>query len=393
MYTAAPFKYDFPSLSSGYDNQGRITEVRNTELLVTGHVDLDHEWRGGQWQAYLLATGLAARGHPTHVFTQPDTPLARRLRGSAVQVHELKYRGEWDVFAARRLAAMVRDAGVQLVATHASHSHGLCAVARHLGLEAPLVVHRRVDFAVAKNFLSRRKYATPEGFVAVSEAVKQYLIDGGVKPERIWVVLDGVPDHVPVPDAKTKLARETGLDADAPWVGDVASFVDHKGHVHLLNAWAKVMEQGVRAELVLVGDGELRPRLEAQIARLNLAHAHLVGWQDDVSAWLSSFDIFAMTSVTDGLCSAILDAMAARIPVVATAAGGIPEIVSHDKTGLLAPVGDANAIAAYIIEALRDRQKMSALADRAYEEVWRTHSADVMVEKTLAVYREIVSRS
>lgn len=368
--------------------------MASADPLITGHIDLDHEWRGGQRQVSLLATGLAEAGHPTIVFTRPGTPLAQRLSGTPVRVYPLRAWGEWDVFAARRLARVASRLGVQVLAAHASHAHGLAALAGLFGLRAPLVVHRRVDFRLKQNPFNRGKYAAAAGFIAISEAIRDLLIADGVPAEKISVISSGVPPHQSVTDAKRLLARETGLNPAAPWIGDVASFVDHKGHRHLLDAWAKVVAAGEQGELVLIGDGPLRADLEKRISALGIgARTHLVGWRNDIPAWLAALDVFAMTSVTEGLCSTILDAMAARLPVVATAAGGIPELVRHEETGLLAPVGNAERIAELLRRALHDRPGMSALAENAYEKIWRERSADRMVEKTLAVYRGLVAGS
>jgi glycosyltransferase involved in cell wall biosynthesis len=328
------------------------------------------------------------------VFTRPGTPLARALRGTAVRVHELRCGGEWDVWAARRLAQAVDEAGVQLLAAHASHAHGLAVLARWFGLHPPLVVHRRVDFPIHGGPLNRRKYAAPTAFIAISDAVKNCLTAAGVDERKIAVVSSGVPPHRPVANARAVLAARFGLPPDAPWVGDIAGLVDHKGHTHLLDAWARVVGDGVRAALVLVGDGPRRASLEAQIARLGIGGSvRLVGWQDDVAAWLSAFDVFVMTSVTEGLCTAVLDAMAARVPVVATSAGGIPELVVHGQTGWLAPVGDAAAIAAHLREVLRDKELARARAEHAFTDVWQRRSADAMVAQTLAVYRRVPGES
>jgi len=367
--------------------------MASADPFITGHVDLDHEWRGGQRQVTLLTTGLAEAGHPTVVFTRPGSPLAQHLADSPVRVYPLRAWGEWDLLAAGRLARAVRRLGVQVLAAHASHAHGLAALTRLFGLRIPLVVHRRVDFHLAGHRLNRWKYAAPAGFVAISEAIRDMLVEDGIPAEKITVISSGVPPHRPVADAKRLLAGETGLNPDLPWVGDVASFVDHKGHRHLLDAWAKVVAAGEQAELVLIGDGPLRPELERQIARLGLgARTHLVGWRNDIPVWLSALDVFAMTSVTEGLCSTILDAMAARLPVVATAAGGIPEMVRHEQTGWLAPVGDAEHIAALLRRALHDREETTRLVERAYQTVWLERSADRMVEKTLAFYRTLAWR-
>lgn len=360
--------------------------------LVTGHVDLAREFRGGQRQVYLLTTGLAAAGHPTHVYTRPGTPLAKRLADTPVIVHPLPCLGEWDFGAARRLAQSAVKHRIQLLAAHASHAHGLAVQARRWGYGGRVVVHRRVDAAPGGGFLNRRKYDAPDAFVAISHAVRDVLVNAGIAAEKIRIVSSGVLAHQPVADAKKTLAAETGLDPALPWVGDVAGLVGHKGHAHLLEAWARLVADGLEARLVLVGDGPLLAELRKLTERLGIADSVLfTGWREDVPAWLSALDLFAMTSVTEGLCTAILDAMAARVPVVATAAGGIPELVCDGETGYLAPVGDVGAIARHLEAALTDRATAQALAARAFDEVWRLRSADAMVAGTLAAYREIIA--
>jgi L-malate glycosyltransferase len=364
----------------------------STPRLVTGHIDLAREWRGGQRQVFLLTTGLAARGHETHVFTRRGTPLAEQLRGTGVVLHEYRVAGEWDPVAAGRVAAVAKKSGLQLLAAHASHPHGMALATRQFGFTGKIVVHRRVDLPVGRGFLGRRKYAGPDSFIAIGNAVAEVLTQGGVPRGKIRVVSSGVPPHEPVANARARLAAETGLDPHVPWVGDVAGLVEHKGHAHLLSAWRMLMDRGVQAQLVLIGDGPEREMLETETADWKLTESvHFTGWREDVPTWLSALDVFAMTSVTEGLCTAILDAMAARVPVVATAAGGIPELVIDGETGRLARVGDAADIAARLQETLADRERAEQLAERAFTEVWQPRSAEAMVEKTAAVYREIIA--
>jgi glycosyltransferase involved in cell wall biosynthesis len=356
--------------------------------LTTLHIDLGREWRGGQRQVYLLTTGLAARGHETHVVTPVGSPLARRLKEGPVKVHEIRFLGEWDFLAALRLARLANGIGAQVVAAHDSHGHGLAALARRFCLRAKLVVHRRVDNPIGGGMFNRGKYAAPTAYIAISEAVKKALIAGGVPAGKISVVSSAVPAATPVEGAKAALARQHKLDDRLPWVGVIAGLVEHKGHRFLLDAWAKICAQGIQAELVIVGNGPLREALAAQIASHRLERsAHLVDWQPDPAPWLAALDVFAMTSVTEGLCTAILDAMAARVPVVATAAGGIPELVRHEETGWLAPVRDVRSIAEGLAVLLTNRRLAASLAARAYDEVWQVRSVEAMVEATLGIYQ------
>ena len=357
---------------------------------ITCHLDFAREWRGGQRQVCLLAAGLAQRGLRTLAVTRRGSPLAERLAGTGVEVIFLRVWGEFDWPAARRVAGIAREAGAEILAAHASHPHSIALLARGGLPNAKIVVHRRVDVPIGH---SRKKYLAPDAYIAISEAVRRELLAGGVPGNKIHLVSSGVPPHVRDDQAKARLAKAWHLDPAAPWVGCVADLVDHKGHEFLLRAWRLVWQTEPAARLVIIGDGPLRASLEALARQLGVSEqVRFVGRSNDVPAWLSALSVFALTSKTEGLGSSILDAMAARVPVVATAAGGIPELVRHEQTGLLAPVGDVEAIAANVTIALRDRQKAEALSNAAYNEVWRTRSADAMVENTLRAYREILSR-
>jgi len=357
---------------------------------ITCHVDLAREWRGGQRQVYLLTTGLVARGWRTIVVTRPETPLAQRLAGTGVEVQPVRMMGEFDLFAARRLATIVQESRAALLAAHASHAHGLAVHARKLmGETIKLVVHRRVDAPIAAN----RKYRAPDAFIAISNAVRDVLLAGGVAQEKIHVVSSGAPPHEHDAQAKARLTNECKIPADALWVGCVADLVEHKGHRHLLAAWPRVLEQFPQAHLMLVGDGPLRQPLQTAVKKSGITDSvHFIGRRDDISAWFSAFDVFALTSETEGLGSSIIDAMLARVPVVAADAGGIGELVREGETGRLLPVGDEAAIATALNETLTGGAGVEQRVEAALRMAQSERSAEAMVEKTMAVYRSLLSK-
>jgi len=355
---------------------------------VTCHLDLAHEWRGGQRQVYWLTAGLVARGLRTLVITGRDTPLAQRLAGTGVEVHQIGWWGEWDLLAAHRIAAIARAAGAQILAAHASHPLTLALLAKKFGAPVKVVGHRRVDVPLKPH---RWKYTAPDAMIAISEVIGDLLRAAGVAEEKLHIVSSGVPAHVSDPGAKARLAAEFDLPVDAPWVGNVADLVEHKGQTHLLAAWPQVVAHHPLARLVVIGEGPLRASLQRQVESLGIADSvRLIGRRDDIAAWLSTFTVFAMTSVSEGLCTSILDAMAARVPVVATAAGGIPELVRDGDTGRLAPVGDNEAIARHLLAVLNEPSAQRETVERAFVMVRDQRSVTAMIEGTLAVYRDLL---
>ena len=135
---------------------------------------------------------------------------------------------------------------------------------------------------------------------------------------------------------RANLHEELFLPHQAPLVGNVAALVPHKGQRHLVEAAALVVRKVPDARFVIAGEGELRPALERQIKEHRLEkHVLLAGFRPDVLSLHKAFDIFVMSSITEGLGTSLLDAMAAARPIVATATGGIPEVVVDGVTGIL----------------------------------------------------------
>ena len=189
------------------------------------------------------------------------------------------------------------------------------------------------------------------------------------------------PSHV-VPlgiDADRFAGASPALAADWPIVGTVGRLAPQKGHETLLEA-AKLVPE---AQFVVVGDGELRSVLEARSGE----NVHFTGARDDVPGLLVSFSVYAQPSEYEGLCVAVLEAQAAGVPVVATPVGGLRETVVDGETGLVVPVGDAQALGAAIRRLLDDRALGERLAAEAQRRVRARYTLRRMIDETLALYR------
>lgn len=357
----------------------------------TLHIDTERTWRGGEQQVLYLTTGLARRGHRVCVVCQPASPLAERAGDAGLDVIELRMRGETDFVAALALRKLIRRRGIDVVHMHTSHAHVLGSAAAYLARRGRTVVTRRVDFGIGRNLFSRFKYRYGiDRYIAISEAIRQVLIAGGVDAGKIGVVHSGI-DLARFNDVEAGgLRNEFGLAPGAPAIGNVAALVGHKGQCHLVDAMPRVLDAVPDARLFIVGEGDLRGPLESQIRQLGLEHAvTLTGFRTDVPQWLALFEVFVMPSVLEGLCTSVLDALASRKPVVASEAGGLPEIVHHERTGLLVPPGQPDRLADAIVRLLRDPELGRRLAETGRRYVEGDFSADSMVEGNLRVYDEV----
>lgn len=372
------------------------------------HLNTEPSWRGGEQQVFYLHRGLLEAGQHSVVCGQPGAPLAERLRAEGLgddgRVVEMRMRGEADIKAVWRLRALMQSQRFDLVHMHTSHAHTLGVLAARLTPRAqrPItVVSRRVDFSIyRRSFLGlngvKYRYGV-DRYVAVSHAIRDVLVGDGLDGDRIEVVHSGIDpsrfDAASLSAEASSLREELGVPPEAPLVGNVAWFADHKGQVYLVEAAPRILEARPDARVVLVGDGELREALEQRARELGVADRVLFpGFRDDIPRCLAAFDVFVMSSHLEGLGTSVLDAMASGTPVVATRAGGIPEAVRDEETGLLVPPRDSAAIAAAVLRVLEDSSLAAELCGRAHELVRQEFSVDSMVRGSLDVYRRLVAQ-
>lgn len=364
------------------------------EPLTLFHLNTERTWRGGEGQTLALAQGLARRGHRSVVIAQRGGELARRSAQAGLATHEVAMRGEWDVAAVGRIAALLRAQRPAIVHMHTSHAHTLGVVASKWSGIGKRVVSRRVDFSIHRHALSlsglKYRYGV-DRYVAISQAVRDQLVQDGVAAERIAIVNSGVdPARFRGGDG-AKARKDLGVPDGVPLVGTIAHFGWHKSLETLIAAASAVVAQVPDAWIAIVGDGDLRPQLEAERAKSPVASRIVMpGFRANVADFLAAFDLFVMPSVKEGLCTSILDAFAVGVPVVAARAGGIPELVADGATGRLVAPRDPAALSAAIVAALRDPAGNARLVAGARALLEARFTQDAMVDGTLAVYRELL---
>jgi glycosyltransferase involved in cell wall biosynthesis len=351
-------------------------------------VNSEGGWRGGENQVFLLARDLPAPWRPVTV-CQPGSPLALRLREAGREVVELAMSGGGDLGAARRIRRLARELGARVLHAHTSHAHALCRLAL-VGSELPFVVTRRVDFPVKRGLFARWKYGPRvTRFAAISQEVRRVLLAGGVDEARCVLIPSGVDFSRLDQAAPVDLRAELGLPAGTVLVGNAAALVDHKDHRTLLEAWAAVERAMPSAWLAIAGEGELGGALRAHAAALGLARVRFLGFRADVPGLLKGLDLFVMSSHLEGLGTSIMDAMRCGLAVVATRAGGIPELVEDGGNGLLVGVRDAPALAAALLRALGDGALRARLAAGARASAEARFSHRRMVEGYARLYADI----
>ena len=343
------------------------------------HVDSGRDWRGGQRQVFLLASAQRDRGLEPLVVTPADSALGKRLRAGGVAVSAVKMRAEWDLNSVRRLRSLMKTWMPSLVHAHDARAHML-ALAALVGHDVPLVVTRRVPFTPK----GRIKYGLRVArFIAISAAVRDALVRGGVAADRIDVVHSGVP----TPDvARARDWRaELDLEAGAVVCGLVGAMTCEKG-VDAIGLIAAALPEEVRRHVHLVLLGGTRQRA----LRVGGLDVRRMGFVEDIYPAMAGLDMLWHPSMAEGLGTAVLDAMALGVPPVAFAVGGLPEIVEHETSGLLARPGDSLEFAAFVSRLVVDTGLRKRLGDAGRTRALRFGVAP-MVDGTRASYDRAVA--
>ncbi len=356
-------------------------------------VDLAREWRGGQSQALLLLQGLAARGHGVELLAVRDSALAQRVAAHGLPVHLVPDTGR-RLSATWTLRRLLRASKFEIVHVNEAHALSAAWLAR-VHHRVPLIVARRVTFPIARSRISVARYCAADRILAVSQAVRAELLSAGLDATRINVIPDGV--KIPARISPEERAQARGQWKIAPGecvLAFVASLTPEKGHAVLLNAFAELRSAGFQhkappCRLLIAGDGVLRRSLEQQAEALGISSSTIfAGFVEDIRTVYAALDVFVFPSLHEGGGTSLLEAMACGLPVIASATGGINEIIEDQRNGLLLREATTHSLADVAARLLTAPELQQILGEAARQTVETRFSAEMMVINTLAVYEQ-----
>jgi glycosyltransferase involved in cell wall biosynthesis len=345
------------------------------------HVDSGRSWRGGQRQVLLLATGLHDRGYRTLVVGPAGSPLVQRAERAGLPTYRLTLRGEWDVRRARELRAVAREWGADIIHAHDARSHTIALIAQLFRRKSRLVVTRRVVFP-PKRVSLKYKWGV-DAFIAISNAVRDVMIEAGISRDRIKVVYSGVP--VAQVREPRNWRAERGWPADTIVCGVVGAMTREKG-LDSIGAIAKRMppEALSRTRIVLLGG---KGKGETASAGLEAFDA---GFVSDIHDAVAGLDLLWHPARSEGLGTAVIDAMALGVTPIAFAVGGLPEVIEDGLSGRLIPPGDLDAFAGAAAELITDESLRTRLSAGARKRARQFDSA-AMIEQTAEVYNSLAA--
>jgi L-malate glycosyltransferase len=299
------------------------------------HIDSGREWRGGQRQVVLLARGLRERDYEPLVVAPPGSPLVQRLRRAGIATSAVAMRGDWDLVAARRIRALVRTWNAGIVHVHDARAHAIALIALLDRPSIPLVVTRRV--AQPPRGIRRQYSARVTRFLAASDVVRDALVRGGIEPGRIEVIYPGVP--APVVEKPRDWRTECRWPPECVVCGVVGAGADADGSL----LWSIVEHMAPdarrRARLLTFGG----PGSGAyEIAGVPAFRA---GFVDELHPALAGVDMLLHLATSEGVGTALIDAMALGVPPITFGVSGFPALVDAPRTGVVVPAGDVGAFA------------------------------------------------
>jgi glycosyltransferase involved in cell wall biosynthesis len=356
---------------------------------------------GAERHLLTLLPGLVKRGvevrlillHPPN---NPVDPFVEALTAGGVAVERQIIRRHLDPSLFGALRRRLRELQPDILHTHLIHAdlYGIPA-GRAAGVKR-IISSRHADDPFRRLPIMRGLHAilwrlASDG-IAISDAVRRFCEQiEFAPPGKLTTIHYGIAAPAQPIDreaASAALRDELGIDPNAPLIGFVGRLIWQKGMVYGLQAFARVLLKRPDARLIVVGDGKLRAQLENRARRYGIGGKVLfLGWRTDAPRLMAGFDIFLLPTLQEGFGLVLLEAMAARTPIVASAVSAVPEIVAHGETGLLVPPRDPAALSQALLALIDDpplRQHMGLLGEDRLE----THfSAERMIDATLRLYQ------
>lgn len=375
--------------------------------LTLFHLDSERGLRGGEKQLLYLASGLARLGHKNTVVCRKNSLLAREAKRFGLETIELPLWGEWDLISAWRLRQILKKQPQAIVHSHSAHA-AMTAFWATRGLPVYRVAHRRINFPVSNRLSYFLKYETAHRVLTVSQDLYNQMLQDSKKSANIRFVpsavytgnlrllYDGI-ELAPFAIAKNKeeLKKILGLDSKEKIIISVGALTEQKDHSTLLKAITCLKNLSPKSpfKLLIAGDGPLLNNLLQEARNLDVDNiVQFLGFRQDVPNLLGASDIFVLSSTHEGFCNALLEAMAAGLPIVATKAGGNEEIVNDQKTGLLVAPRDPEALA----KALRlfiNNSDLALNCGQAGRIKVQQFSVKNMVENIEKIYSDLIKEA
>lgn len=355
------------------------------------HTEASLGWGGQEIRILEESRGMLERGHQVTLLCSPESRIFEEAPKRGVPVVALPI-GKKRLNGVMAMRQWLVAHQVDVINSHSSTDSWLSALACQTLSKAPALVRtRHISASITQNVTTNWLYTkATRHIVTTGEAIRQLLIrENGYPAEMITSVPTGIDVGKFFPGDKRAVRQQLGLDPEGKYLGIVATLRSWKGHLYLLEAFARLNLPDWR--LLIVGEGPMREPIEAKIAELGLAQrVQLVGQQDHPERWMQALDIFCLPSyANEGVPQAILQAMLTGLPIVTTPVGAITEAVTNNLSAIIVSPEDAESLKIGLVKLIGDPALSQAYAQRARAEAEMRFSLDKMLDKMELIFKGV----
>ena len=371
---------------------------KNKEMIL--HIDTGKTWRGGQQQAFYLHQYLCQNNYKSMMVCKKNSAMEKKCSENDLHIYLLPLSSEFDIYSAYKIAQFAKKNLMKILHLHTAHALSIGLWAKLFYKSLRLIAVRRVDFSIKSGIFSYLKYNNNllDILVCISKNIYNVALKDSIPQNKLKIIHSGI-------DTKKVWSGEFGVGSefwnniikekyDIPKtniiIGTIAAYADHKDYPTLLRASKIVIDKYKNVSFISIGGGKITEELKKLHTDLYLKnHFIMEGHQNEIRPYLQSFDIFVLSSKLEGLGTSILDAMAARKPIVACNSGGIPEMIQHNINGLLAEKENLTDLAEKIMQLIDDPDLRMRLAAQAKIDV-EEFSIEKTIQKNIELYKLMI---
>lgn len=357
------------------------------------HISSATSWRGGEQQISYLIDELHSLGHTNYLMHPLDAPISEH-KLVVGKCNSIAYRKGFSInpLVAYKIKEIVSKFKIDVIHAHDSHAHTFLYLSYRLfSLKSPSVVSRRVDFPISSSSKNKYNYPLIRKIICVSDKINEIMIGSLGNSDRIVTVHSGVDlNKFEIPGC-INLREKYRIPEKNHIIANVSAIADHKDYVTFVKTAKAIIDQRQDVSFLIIGgDGGEKENISNLINSMGITkNVIITGYIENAYSIINQLDIFFFPSKMEGLGTSILDAQACNIPVVSTYAGGIPELITHNVTGLLSPIGDVPDLTVNINSILNNKNLGQRLVKAAIVNV-SNYSKKHTAQKTLDIYKGVM---
>lgn len=347
-------------------------------------------WGGGEVWLLDIMSGLKERGHSVSLICRPQTELVHNALSQGFDVHTIRIGGDFDPFVIWNARRIMKKKNIDVICTNMDKDLRFGGIAAKLAGVRGIVPSREIDYPLKNTLRYRFTYNFLATKIVVnSKATQQTILSSApwLDAQRTKVIYKGIDlsryDHGTTSDIR----KEFQLPSSSPLITFVGQLDERKGLQYLLEAWRSVHVEFPEAILFIVGKGKMENEIKQSIVQHNLQkNITMAGFRNDVPNILLQSSMLVLPSLWEGFGYVLVEAMAAKLPTVATATSSIPEIVEHNTSGILVPPKDSASLARAISSLLSDPSKAAIMGMRGRQIVEEKFSRERMIDEFEQVF-------